>query len=164
MVDMLLPPPRNADNRSLDEALGTLPDSARAFWFLGDTDGRSQDVIILVTCSGATSEVSPSLDTIRNAVSRNVNAFLTSINDMSLLFGDEAFNRAQSQYKIELPEEMRPQEGERMRSIQVRCLSENLSAYLNPLGTSNNPLLCGVIRITPVIWVVRWVSFQKRRC
>jgi hypothetical protein len=53
---------------------------------------------------------------------------------MFLLFGDEAFNRAQSQYKIELPEEMRPQEGERMRSIQVRCLIKNLSAYLNPLS------------------------------
>ena len=32
------------------------------------------------------------------------------------------------------------------------------------LGTSNNPLLCGVIRITPVIWVVSWVFFQKRGC
>jgi hypothetical protein len=31
-------------------------------------------------------------------------------------------------------------------------------------GTSNNPLLCGVIRVTVVIWVVSWVSFQKRRC
>jgi hypothetical protein len=69
MSDMT--PPRNADNRSLDEALGTLPDSARAFWFLGDTDGRSQDVIILVTCSGEMSEVLPSLGTVRDAVSRN---------------------------------------------------------------------------------------------
>jgi len=32
------------------------------------------------------------------------------------------------------------------------------------LGTSNNPFLCGVIRVTVVIWVVSWVSFQKRRC
>ena len=31
-------------------------------------------------------------------------------------------------------------------------------------GTSNNPFLCGVIRVTVVIWVVSWVSFQKRRC
>jgi hypothetical protein len=37
-------------------------------------------------------------------------------------------------------------------------------AKMSAMGTSNNPLLCGVIRITPVIWVVRWVSFQKRRC
>jgi hypothetical protein len=53
---------------------------------------------------------------------------------MSLLFGDEAFNRAQNQYNIELPEGMRPQEGERIHSIQARCLIENLSAYLNPLS------------------------------
>jgi hypothetical protein len=31
-------------------------------------------------------------------------------------------------------------------------------------GTSNNPFLWGVIRIRPVIWVVIWVSFQKRGC
>jgi hypothetical protein len=32
------------------------------------------------------------------------------------------------------------------------------------MGTSNNPFLWGVIRIRPVIWVVIWVSFQKRGC
>ncbi len=109
--------------------MGTLPDSARAFWFLGDTDGRSQDVIILVTYSGEMSEVLPSLGTVRDAVSRNVKAFLTSINDMSLLFGDEAFNRAQNQYNIELPEGMRPQEGERIHSIQARSFVEDVYAY-----------------------------------
>ena len=78
------------------------------------------------------SEVLPSLDTIRNAVSRNVSAFLTSVNDMFLLFGDEAFNHAQNQYNIKLPREMRPQEGERMHCIMARCFIENLPAHLNP--------------------------------
>ena len=91
-------------------------------------------MIILVTCSGEMSEVLPSLDTIRNAVSRKVSAFLTSVNDMFLLFGEEAFNHAQNQYNIELPEGMRPQEGERMHCIQVSCLIENLSPCLNPLS------------------------------
>jgi hypothetical protein len=117
--------------------LGTLPDSARAFWFLGDTDGESQDVIILVTCSGEMSEVLPSLGTVRDAVSRNVTAFLTSINDMSLLFGDEAFNHAQNKYNIELPEGMRPQEGERIHSIQARSFVENVYAYFGTQSLGN---------------------------
>lgn len=57
----------------------------------------------------------------------------------------------------------------RMMNLDLTLSDETLSDLPppdpeKPSGTSNNPFLWGVIRIRPVIWVVIWVSFQKRGC
>ncbi|MFM7631539.1 MAG: hypothetical protein ACKO43_07040 [Alphaproteobacteria bacterium] len=51
---------------------------------------------------------------------------------MPSLSGDGDFDCAQEKYGIELPEEMRPQPGERIHEIMARCHIENLPAHLNP--------------------------------
>lgn len=134
MSDMSPPPPHTHTTDDHDPAgiADALPDGARAFWFLGESNGSSQEVIVLVTCKGETSEVFPSLSTMRNKLGESVQAFITGVNGMPSLSGDGDFDCAQKKYGIDLPKEMRPQLGERIHSIMARCLIENLPAHLNP--------------------------------